>query len=259
MIGDIAGSRFEFHNLRSKDFEIFSHRSFFTDDTVMSLAVCAAIMDDGDGDLSAKAVRHMQEIGRFYPNCGFGGMFGYWIFSDDPQPYNSFGNGSAMRVSACGLAASSMAEAKQLSDAVTKVTHSHPEGMKGAEATACAIWLAKSGADKDEIRKLIVENYYPLDFTIDQIRPTYQFNETCQNTVPQAIEAFLESDSFEDAIRTAVSVGGDSDTLAAITGGIAEAFYGVPKDMYDKALTYLDKRLLGILTDFEKKYPTKIV
>lgn len=178
----------------------------------------------------------MQEIGRKYPNCGYGGMFSKWVFSDDPQPYNSFGNGAAMRISPVGFAARTESEACRLSEVVTGVTHDHEEGIKGAEATAVAIYMARRGFTKGEIRDKIERNYYALDFRIENIRGTYKFNETCQDTVPQAIQAFLESTSFEDAIRTAISLGGDSDTLAAITGSIAEAYYGVPEEIKDKAL-----------------------
>ena len=163
-----------------------------------------------------------------------------------------------MRVSACGLSAKTLEAALQMSTAVTAVTHNHPEGIKGANATTAAIFLAKSGASKHAIRSHIVEHYYPLSFTIDAIRPDYVFNETCQDTVPQAIEAFLESESFEDAIRTAISVGGDSDTLAAITGSIAEAYYGVPKDLYDTAVTYLDEPLKQILFAFESVFGSNL-
>ena len=163
-----------------------------------------------------------------------------------------------MRVSACGLSAKTLEAALQMSTAVTAVTHNHPEGIKGANATTAAIFLAKSGASKDAIRSHIVEHYYPLSFTIDAIRPDYGFNETCQDTVPQAIEAFLESESFEDAIRTAISVGGDSDTLAAITGSIAEAYYGIPKDLYDTAITYLDEPLKQILFAFESVFGSNL-
>ena len=175
-----------------------------------------------------------------------------WMFSDMPA-YNSFGNGSAMRVSAAAYAAESREQVKELACAVTAVTHNHPEGIKGAESVAVLIYDALHGADMKALRG-VAESYYSLNFTIDGIRPSYAFNETCQNTVPQAIEAFLESTSFEDAIRIAVSVGGDSDTLAAITGSIAEAYYGVPEDMKKKAEGYLDTRLLNILKEFNKKF-----
>jgi type I restriction enzyme M protein len=162
----------------------------------------------------------MREIGRLYPDCGYGGMFKKWMFSDKSEPYNSFGNGAAMRVSACGFAAKTEEEAKLLSKAVTEITHNHGEGIKGAEAVSIAIFLAKSGSTKQEIRRRIENDYYPLDFTLDEIRDACQFNETCQGTVPQAFAAFLESVLFEDAVRNAISIGGDSDTLAAIAGSV---------------------------------------
>jgi len=181
-------------------------------------------------------------------------MFNAWLSSDNPQPYNSYGNGAAMRVSACGFLAKSLEEAKLLSRKVTEVTHNHPEGIKGAEATAVAIYLARTGYSINKIREYIQANYYPLNFTLDEIRDTYKFNETCQESVPQAIEAFLESESFEDAIRNAVSIGGDSDTIAAITGGIAEAYYGIPDEIKEIAMTYyLDQRMKNILSEFQDR------
>ena len=255
IIGDIVGSRFEWNNHRSKDFELFTDECFFTDDSVMTLAVAKAILDcKGDyTDLSDKAVAAMREVGRPYPDCGYGGTFGWWMYTEDPQPYNSFGNGSAMRVSACGFVAKTLDEASELSRKVTQVTHNHPEGIKGAEATAVAIFLARHGYTIPDIKDYVDTHYYKMNFTLDEIRDTYAFNETCQETVPQAIKAFLESVSFEDAIRNAISVGGDSDTLAAITGGIAQAYYGVPAACRERAISYLDERLLKILTDFEAK------
>ncbi len=244
IIGDIVGSRFEFNNYRKKDFKFFSDDCYFTDDTVMTLAVAKAINETEDIELLHKEVTTiMQKIGRQYPNCGYGGRFYNWMFSDKPYPYNSFGNGSAMRVAFCGEIASTLEQAIRLSYEVTRVTHNHYEGIKGAEATAVCVFLARTGKSKKEIGKYIKRHYYDLDFTIDEIRPTYRFNETCQQTVPQAIQAFLESESFEDAIRIAVSVGGDSDTLAAITGSIAGAYYGVSEEFEDSAMSYLDDNL----------------
>lgn len=256
IIGDIVGSRFEWNNNKTKHFELLNDKCFFTDDTVMTLAIAKAILHSKSdySDLSSLSIKYMQEVGRNYPSCGYGGSFGLWVFSNNPKPYNSFGNGAAMRVSPVGFVAKSLDQAIWLSKKVTEVTHNHPEGIKGAEATAVAIYLARNGYNINDIKNYIDKHYYKMNFTLDEIRDTYKFNETCQDTVPQAIMAFLESTSFEDAIRNAISIGGDSDTLAAITGGIAEACYGIPKEIRNKALTYLDKRLLNILLDFENKY-----
>lgn len=256
IIGDIVGSRFEWDNIKTKEFDFLTYKCSVTDDSIMSLAVAKAILQcNGEySALSKNAVKCMQEIGRPYPFCGYGGMFREWMYSDDPKPYGSYGNGAAMRVSACGFAATSMNEAIELSRKVTEVTHNHPEGIKGAEATTVAIYMAKTGSNILEIRDYINNNYYPMNFTLDGIRDSYSFNETCQNTVPQAIMAFLESESFEDAIRNAISIGGDSDTLAAITGGIAEAYYGIPAEIRKHALTFLDELQLNVLNEFESKF-----
>jgi len=260
IIGDIVGSRFEWNNNRSKQFDFLTYKCGVTDDSIMSFAIAKALLESKAdySDLSENAVKSMQSVGRHYPNCGYGARFREWIYSDNPRPYGSYGNGSAMRVSACGFVANNLEEAKQLSKAVTEVTHNHPEGLKGAEATAVAIFLARSGKNLLEIRDYITKNYYHLDFTLDGIRDYYEFNENCQDTVPQALEAFFESKNFEDAIRNAISIGGDSDTLAAITGGIAEAYYGIPTEIRKHALTFLDERLLKIFVEFENKYPSKM-
>lgn len=257
IIGDIVGSRFEWNNIKTKKFDLLTYKCFPTDDSIMTLALAQAILVSKPdySDLSKNAVECMQAVGRNYPDCGYGGKFREWMFSDNPQPYNSFGNGAAMRVSAAGFAADSLAEAKMLAKKITEVTHNHPEGLKGAEATAVAIYMARTGSSILEIRDCIDQNYYPMNFTLDGIRATYQFSETCQDTVPQALMAFFESSGFEDAIRNAISIGGDSDTIAAICGGVAEAYYGIPSGIRKHALTFLDERLLQILVDFENKYP----
>lgn len=254
LIGDIVGSRFEWDNYKAKDFELFTKKCFPTDDSIMSLAIAKAILQakEDHSDLPVLAVRYMQELGRLYPDAGYGGSFRRWLWEDDPKPYNSFGNGSAMRISAVGFAAKTLEEGKAMSKLVTAVTHNHPEGLKGAEATVVAIFLARTGKSLQEIREVIDKEYYPMDFTLDGIRPTYDFDVTCQGTVPQALMAFFESTDFEDAIRNAISLGGDSDTMAAITGGVAEAYYGIPMNIREKALTFLDERLTKILLDFEK-------
>ena len=256
IIGDTVGSRFEWHNHRSKDFDFLTYKCEPTDDSIMTLAIAKAILkSEGNiNKLPDLAVRYMQQLGRLYPDAGYGGAFRKWIRSNNPKPYGSFGNGAAMRVSPVGFAAKSLDEAKAMSKAVTKVTHNHPEGIKGAEATTVAIFMALHGKSMLEIRDYIDKNYYPMNFTLDGIRNSYQFSETCQDTVPQAMMAFFESTGFEDAIRNAISIGGDSDTLAAITGGIAEAYYGIPSEIRKHELTFLDERLLTILVEFENKY-----
>ena len=242
IVGDVAGSRFQWHDHKSKQFTLLKGRvCHFTDDSVMTLAVADAIMkwrDGGDGShssLSAEAVKSMQAFGRRYPAAGYGDSFSQWLCDANPQPYNSRGNGAAMRVSACGWAGRTLDEVKAMSRAVTEVTHNHPEGVKGAEVTAVATFLARTGKSMEEIREVVVRDYYPLDFTLDEIRPTYKFDVSCQGSVPQALEAFFESTSFEDAIRNAISIGGDSDTLGAICGTVAGAYYGVPDEIRAKA------------------------
>lgn len=257
VIGDLSGSRYERNNHRSKDFDLFDKRCRCTDDTIMSLAICEALLKSQlkIEELGPQAIISMQRWGRRYPRCGFGRAFARWVKMEDPQPYNSYGNGAAMRVSGCGYAGRTLEEVKFLSKAVTEVTHNHPEGLKGAEAVATAVFLAHTGKSKDEIKAYITKEYYFLDFNIEDIRSFYRFNSSCQGSVPQALQAFFESTGFEDTIRTAISIGGDSDTIAAIAGAIAEAYYGVPRDLREQAMTYLDEKLIEILKEFEKKYP----
>ncbi len=256
MIGDIAGSRFEWMNHKGKGFELFTNACAPTDDSFMTLALAKAIMEcEGDySKLEEYAIYYMQMFGRKYPNTGYGGLFRRWIYSDYPMPYNSYGNGAAMRVSPCGFAASSLEEAVMLAQTVTQVTHNHPEGIKAAEAVASAIYLGKTGKSLDEIRKYITEHYYRIDFILDEIRPEYHFDVTCQGSVPQAFEAFFESTGFEDAIRNAISIGGDSDTIAAITGGMAEAYYGVPEELRAQAIKFLDDEQKEVLLNFEEMF-----
>lgn len=258
IIGDIAGSRFEWDNIKTKDFELLSRDKGCrpTDDSVMSLAVAQAVLDcDGNYETLGKhAIARMQELGRRYPHAGYGGQFRRWLEDSDPQPYGSWGNGSAMRVSACGFAASTLDEAESMAKAEAEVTHNHPEGVKGAQAVAAAIFLARNGRSIAQIRDYIEAHYYTIDFRLDDIRADYTFDVSCQGSVPQALEAFFESTGFEDTIRNAVSVGGDSDTIAAIAGGIAEACYGIPADIRACALTFLDAKQLEILNAFESAF-----
>lgn len=259
IIGDIAGSRYERINHKSKEFELFDKKCRPTDDSVMSLAVAKAILDcEEDVDsLGKTAISAMQELGRIYKNAGYGGTFIKWLWTEDPQPYNSFGNGAAMRVGPCGFAAKNLDEARMLSAKVTEISHNHPEGMKGAEAIAVAVYLARNGKSKEEIRNYITSNYYEIGFSLDQIRKSYKFDVSCQGSVPVALEAFFEAEDFDDAIRNAISVGGDSDTIAAMAGAVAEAYFGVPEGIIDSAINYLDARQMEILYYFEKRYPSK--
>lgn len=261
IIGDIVGSRFEFFNNKNgKDFELFSEECTYTDDTVMSLAVCKALMEcDGNySELSNITIKTMKEFGKLYPSAGYGGSFLQWLVNPKTEPYNSFGNGAAMRVSAVAYEATTIYEVKKLSKLVTEITHNHPEGIKGAEAIAIAIFLARIGKNKKQIKEYIEKNYYTLDFTIDEIRDNYRFDETCQGSVPQALECFFESTNFEDAIRIAMSLGGDSDTIGAMVGSIAEAYYGIPNHIKEAAIYYLDDFLYDIVKELEIYYLNKL-
>lgn len=253
IVGDIVGSRFEYNNIKSKDFELMTEDCFVTDDTVLTLAVCDALLNL-ENDLETATAQSLRIFSRRYADNDYGDGFRRWMLSDEAQAYGSFGNGAAMRVSACSIAAQTLEEAKHMSDAVTAPTHNHPEGMKGAQATAVAGFLAKTGLEKTDIEKYINQNYYPMGFTLDEIRPTYRYEGSCQGTVPFALKAFFESDSFEDAIRNAVSIGGDSDTLAAITGGVAGIYYGVDRQIAEKALSYLDDFQKDVMVRFEKAF-----
>lgn len=272
IVGDIIGSRFEWHNIKSKDFDLFSAKSHITDDSVMTLAVAAAIMQSDTKELrellQRNAVFYMRRFGNSCPRAGYGGRFRKWLHDPAMEAYGSYGNGSAMRVSACGWVGNSLLEVKELSYDVTCVTHDHPEGLKGAAATAVAVFLARSGADKREIKNYIEEHYYKLDSTLYEIRDSYTFDGSCQGTVPQAFEAFFEADGYEDAIRNAISIGGDSDTLAAITGAVAEAYFGLPPYFRQQAYGYLweadryyhtDGLLTSTALNFEQMYYLRAV
>lgn len=257
ILGDIIGSPFEFdRGDKTKDFNLFSRRSYFTDDSVMTLAVCEALLKVGlDAtveEIEEAVITSMQSWGRRYPHAGYGGYFSQWLRLKHPQPYNSFGNGSAMRVSAVGWLYDSIERTRTVAKAVTQITHNHPEGIKGAQATASAIYLARNGASKQEIKEYIEKEFhYDLNRTLNEIRPTYHMDETCQKTVPEAIIAFLESKDFEDAIRNAVSLGGDTDTLGAITGSIAEAYYGIPQTLITECRNRVDKEMRDVLDEFD--------
>jgi len=248
--GDIIGSVYEHGPIMRKDFSLFDPRCRFTDDSVLTLATAKAILD-GQGYQEA-----LLETGRRYPDAGYGGAFIHWLFSPDPQPYNSWGNGSAMRVSPVGFAFDRVEEVLTEARKTAEVTHNHPEGIKGAQATALAVVLARTGATKREIKSEIRGRFgYDLERSVEGIRPTYPFDVSCQGSVPEAIICFLDSISYEDAVRNAVSLGGDSDTLACIAGGIAEAFYGgVPQFIADKVTEILDEYLRGIAGRFVARY-----
>lgn len=253
VIGDVIGSVFEWNNIKTTDFDFFNPACDFTDDTVLTIAVADCILNKKD---FAKTI---WEYGRKYPGRGYGGSFKKWLQSYDLKPYGSFGNGSAMRVSAVGFAFDDIETILEIAKKSAEVTHNHPEGIKGAQATATAIFLARQGKSKKEIKDFIVSTFkYNLDFTLDEIRPTYKFDVTCQGSVPQAIVAFLESSDFENAIRLAISIGGDSDTIACITGGIASAFYKeIPKEIVDFVADKLPTEYIQIMNKFDEQYETK--
>ena len=258
ILGDIIGSPFEFdRGDKTKEFDLFSKDCDFTDDSVMTIAVGEALLAVGTQatvkEIEEAVVTNMQDWGKRYPYAGYGGRFRYWLGERNPKPYGSYGNGSAMRVSAAGWLYDSMERTREVAGATANVTHNHPEGMKGAEATASAIYMARNGSSKEEIKEYIErEFHYNLDRTLDEIRPGYHMDETCQRTVPEAMIAFLESKDFEDAIRNAVSLGGDTDTLGAITGSIAEAFYGIQAVLLAECRSRIDEGLmLDILDEFD--------
>lgn len=251
VLGDIIGSVYEFEPIKRVNFSLFSEDSSYTDDTIMTFAVMDWLVNKND------LIQTMQRYGRMYP-CPMGGYgygFSKWLRAENPQPYDSWGNGSAMRVSPIGWAFPTLYETLEAARQAALVSHNHPEGIKGSQATAASIFLARSGKPKEEIRQYIEIAFgYNLHRSCDEIRPDYRFNESCQETVPEAIIAFLDSTDFENAIRLAVSLGGDSDTLACITGGIAEAFYGVPEELQKKAEEILPEDFLDLLNRFRQKF-----
>jgi ADP-ribosylglycohydrolase len=243
--GDIAGSIYEWNNIRTKDFTLFEGNCFFTDDTVLTVALADTILNGSD------YAENMRKFYRLYPDGGYGRSFHKWAKGPDHAPYNSWGNGAAMRISPVGYAFDDLETVMQKAEEFTSVTHNHPEGIKGARATASAILLARKGRSKDDIMDFISSEFkYDLSRHVDEIRPSYSFDESSQGTVPQAIRAFFDSTGFEDAIKTAISLGGDSDTLACITGGIAQAFYGVPHRIETRVYEILDERLGDITRRF---------
>lgn len=258
VLGDIIGSPYEFDiGNKTKDFPLFSERSTFTDDTVMTLAVGWVFLDaQPNADIEwirRRLISSMKQYGEKFPHAGYGGMFRHWLREKDPKPYGSFGNGSAMRVSGIAWLYNDLETVRSMARLSAEVSHNHPEGIKGAEATASAIYLARTGSTKAEIKAYIEENFeYDLSRSCDEIRPGYYHKESCQETVPEAITAFLEGESFEDVIRTAVSLGGDCDTLTCIAGSIAEGFYGVPEELKQECRNRLPEPLLKVLLCFDE-------
>lgn len=249
--GDIIGSVYEFDNDKPEyNFELFHKHSHFTDDTVLTVALADSILSGVD------YLDKVKEYYKLYPNAGYGGMFRYWAATNKSKPYNSYGNGSAMRVSPVGWAYNDLQTVIQKAKESAEITHNHPEGIKGAQATAVAIFMARNGSSKDDIKDFITETFhYDLNFNLEDLRTNYTFNESCQGTVPQAIYTFLISENFEDSIRKAIYIGGDSDTLACINGSIAEAFYGIPEFIVKEIYKRLDTYLSEIVLEFKQNYP----
>ena len=248
--GDIIGSWYEFRNYKAKNFEpLFHTGAKFTDDTVCTVAIADALVNGLDPAAT------LQRWGReYWSNGGWGQRFNLWLAEDDPEPYNSWGNGAAMRVGPAGLLATSLAHAIELATQVTVITHNHPEGLKAAQATAVAIWLARQRAGAEEIRQALTERFgYRLDMTVDEIRPGYKFTEASQDSVPQALVCALEATDFEDAIRNAVSIGGDSDTISAIAGSVAEARFGIPEEIAAKTWSFLPQGMRAVMTGLYQK------
>jgi len=252
MLGDIAGSAYEWNNIKHKPRELITSTSRFTDDTVLTYAIAwgmiSGLNEVDRGHLSdlgaqrsmkAELAQEVKDFARKYPDAGYGGSFQRWALSDSVEPYGSWANGSAMRASFPGWVANSLEEAKLLGRLSAEITHDHEFGIKGAEVEAALIYLLRSGHSQADAREYAA-NYYDLSFTLDEIRPTYKFDVSCEGSVPQAIVAFAESEDFSDALRLAISIGGDSDTIAAIAGSIAEAYYPVPEDLLDRGLAKLD-------------------
>jgi len=250
IIGDVAGSIYEWQNIKTANFELITENSHFTDDTVLTIAVAESIL------LKTDYAKSLKKWGLKYPNAGYGGSFLRWLHSDNAEPYNSWGNGSAMRVSAVGWAFDSIEQTLTEAKNSAEVTHNHPEGIKGAKAVASAVFLARNGKTKEEIKQYIETNFkYDLNRSIDSIRPIYEYDVSCQGSVPEAIIAFLESVDFESAIKLAISLGGDSDTIGCIAGAIAQAFYKkIPEEIAMKVIKKLPADMLKILNKFENEY-----
>lgn len=256
VVGDCVGSRFERNNCKSKEFTFFRSGCRVTDDTIMSLGVSNALIEANGNynDMNNIAIKNMVQIGRKYQECGFGRTFYDWIKTENHEPYNSFGNGAAMRIGPVGVVANDENEVKTISKKITEVSHNHPDGILGAEAVSMMIYLIKQGKRKDELKKIFTENYYPINFTVKDLNKDYKFKISCSETVPQAFQCFYESINFEDAIRNSISIGGDSDTIGAICGAMASMYYGIPNYIYDEAINYLDDYQKQVLNSFTTKF-----
>ncbi len=256
ILGDIIGSRFEFdRGGKTKIFELFTRECNWTDDTVMTIAIMEALMDagkDADTDTIRKeCIRSMKKWGKKYPNAGYGSSFFGWVLTDDPEPYGSFGNGSAMRVSAAGWIYDTVERTREVAKATAEVTHNHPEGIKGAECTAAVMFLARTGKTKEEIKEYVIREFgYDVSKTVDELRPLHEHVEWCQDSLPKALASFFEGHSYEDIVRNAVSLGGDTDTLAAIAGAMGDAMYGIPDGIVTKGVDFLEDDMKDTLNDF---------
>ena len=262
ILGDIIGSRFEFDRGGwTKDFELFTPKCSFTDDTVMTVAVAEALMDAGEeasvDEIGKACIESMQKWGRKYPNAGYGGRFIGWLFEDDPKPYDSWGNGSAMRVAAAGWLYDSIERTREAARATAGVSHNHPEGIKGAECTAAVIYLGRTGSTKEEIREYVTKEFgYDISGTVDEIRPLHRHDESCMDALPKALVSFFEGESYEDVVRNAVSLGGDTDTIAAIAGSMAEGMYGVPEELKKECLSRIPEEMADVVKAFtDEKAP----
>jgi len=253
IVGDVVGSVYEWNNIKTKEFKFFGFDCFFTDDSILTIALADSIMTGTPYE------NNLREFYFAYPHGGYGGSFHTWAQNPNSKPYNSWGNGAAMRISPVGYAYDDLDTVLQKAKEFTEITHNHPEGIKGGQSTAACIFLARTGSSKNDIKEYVEKTFnYDLSRHVDEIRPDYSFDVSSQGTVPQAIRAFLDSSDFEDAIRTAVSLGGDTDTLSCITGGIAEAFYGtVPDTIQQSVYLILDDRLGEIARKFMDKYCVK--
>ncbi|MCR5502758.1 MAG: ADP-ribosylglycohydrolase family protein [Lachnospiraceae bacterium] len=259
ILGDIIGSRFEFdRGNRSRDFKLFAPGCEFTDDSVMTVAVAEALMkaDAGDDEPTVKAhlIESMKKWGRSYPDAGYGARFIHWVLSNDTKPYGSYGNGSAMRVSAAGWLYDSLERTREVARWTAEVSHNHPEGIKGAECTAAVIYMGRTGASKEEIREYVIREFgYDLSETLEEMRNRHKHDESCMDSLPKALRSFFDGNSYEDVVRNAVSLGGDTDTLAAIAGAMAEGFYGVPAELKEEGRNYMPEDMLNVAANFEAR------